>query len=81
MSRIVNSRVEVVQAHGGIPEKFYWRGSWRTVREIIDRWIETGSWWDGEPERTYFLTCADNGGVYELCSEAGKVWYLSRVLD
>ena len=44
MSRLHTDAVEV-QRRDDLPEQFLWRGRLYVVREVLDRWTESGGWW------------------------------------
>ena len=44
MSRLHTDAVEV-QRRDDVPEQFLWRGRLYVVREVLDRWTESGGWW------------------------------------
>ena len=57
MSRLHTDAVEVARSDD-LPAQFLWRGRLYVVREVLDRWTESGGWWrraavlavsDGEP--------------------------------
>ncbi|MGE5507212.1 MAG: DUF6504 family protein [Chitinophagales bacterium] len=83
--RLLDAPVEVRLGKAGRLNSFRWRGRWRTIREVIDAWRETGAWWDGEPEKTFLLVRTDAAGLFELyyTGQPGKeqAWQLYRIYD
>lgn len=87
--KIVGRTVEL-RIEGGVPRALRLRGRWQPVRQILDRWRETGRWWEGEQEKEFLRLEA--GGVYVLyrpCSLRGpktpfspaQEWFLWSVQD
>ena len=33
------------------PEQFLWRGRLWKVRDVVAHWVETGPWWQGDPDQ------------------------------
>ncbi|MCR4426352.1 MAG: DUF6504 family protein [Firmicutes bacterium] len=81
MSKRIQKPITVVEGPGGSPIRFSWLNRWRTVSGVLDRWRESGDWWDGEEERDYFIVATSPGGSYELCRDGPGAWILSRILD
>ncbi len=46
MTRLHTDPVEV-RTRDDAPEQFLWRGRLYVVREVLARWTESGSWWQG----------------------------------
>lgn len=43
---------EPIMVHGeSAPVKFLWRKQWWSVRQVQQRWRETGAWWRGPQVR------------------------------
>ncbi|HEY3314658.1 MAG TPA: DUF6504 family protein [Bacillota bacterium] len=42
------------------------------MKEILDRWVEAGEWWDGDGPKEVFRVATDDGGVFELSREVEK---------
>lgn len=60
---------------------FFWRGCWRWVNTIEDEWVDTGEWWKGEGEKTFYRVLSGSR-VYELYHDAqNDAWALYRVYD
>ena len=75
MSRRYNDPVDV-RRRDEDPTEFLWRGRFYAVREVLARWVETGSWWQGTSEslgeREVWRVEASAGrvqgtGVFDLC--------------
>ncbi len=64
---------------GEQPEQILVRGCWRRVESIVDRWQETGRWWEGERVRDFFLVETTQGAFVVSQGPAG--WRLERPID
>ncbi|MCX7598340.1 MAG: hypothetical protein N2512_05670 [Armatimonadetes bacterium] len=62
--KVVGRPVEL-RIEASVPGALRLRGRWRPIRQILDRWRETGRWWEGEQEKEFLRVEAD--GVYVLC--------------
>ena len=80
MTKLVNSPVKV-KCLKSIPALFMWRSRWFPVEAVLDCWQDTGCWWEGEPEKTFYRV-TNREQVFEIYSESqtGR-WYLYRVFD
>jgi hypothetical protein len=56
MTRLHADPVEV-HKRDDAPDQFLWRGRLYVVREVLARWTEAGSWWQGDAVRA--LTTGD----------------------
>jgi len=71
-----------VRVTGGLPRSFRWRGRRYTVRAVLERWKETGRWWEGEASKFFFRVETTGGGLWELYFDTGtRTWRLYRVYD
>jgi hypothetical protein len=50
------------------------------VREVIDRWLEMGNWWEGEGSRKLLRVLTEENFVFDL-EGTGQGWYIYRVWD
>lgn len=71
MPRQVNKPVPVTLVHDDDwdamrPSSFTYRGGRYVVQEVIDRWDETGRWWEQDIPITVWRVLCRDGGVYEL---------------
>ncbi len=49
---------------------------------ILDRWYDTGCWWESEPPKLFYRLELENGMVLELFSDgAGQGWSLYKIYD
>ncbi len=79
MSKIVDQPVLVIE-EGGKPRRFFWFKRWVNVSKVTDRWRETGRWWEGDEEKTFFRVLSTKGSLYELYAEKLS-WNLYKVYD
>jgi len=81
MTRLIECSIQVVSGPGGAPRAFTWQNRRRRVADILDTWLDTGRWWEGEPEKQFFRVEAHGGGLFELYRGADGRWCLYRVYD
>ncbi len=82
MSKYVEKQVEVVSSSDGIPCSFYWNGKWTEICRVLELWKDTGTWWEGESEKTFFRIEAAGESLYELYLDSLKqAWFLYRIYD
>jgi hypothetical protein len=63
----------------GAPRAMRLNGVWRPVEQIVDQWVETGCWWDGEPTRCFWRVAAD--GLFDLSVDPQGQWRLELAWD
>lgn len=52
------------------------------VEKILERWRDTGCWWEGESEKAFFRVLCQDGGIREIyCDLTSQQWFLYRVYD
>ncbi|BAD40872.1 DUF6504 family protein [Symbiobacterium thermophilum] len=66
MSRILNRPVDVTTGPDGRPAAFRFAGGRERVCAVLDTWMETGRWWEQEPELIAYRVETESGGVFEL---------------
>ncbi len=68
MSRFANEPLlQVTLGPDGRPLAFGWRGRlWRVVR-TAEVWKDSGCWWEGEGEKTFFRLETEGGRLVEIC--------------
>lgn len=79
MSKIIDTPVLLVTERER-PRKFFWFKRWVNVAKIMDEWKETGRWWDGDQEKTFFRILSPEGSIYELYGQERR-WNLYKVYD
>jgi hypothetical protein len=63
------------------PLSFHWNNTWFPVENILDCWEDTGCWWEGETEKTFFRV-ASRKQIFELYREKNtSKWHLYSVYD
>ena len=71
-----------VEADGGIPAAFRWRGRRYEVMDVIGRWRIEGRWWDDGRDREYWRVEARGGAVWDLYHDRkAECWHLERLWD
>ncbi|NLN20124.1 MAG: hypothetical protein GX162_12750 [Firmicutes bacterium] len=82
LSRLINRRINATSDRHGTPLRFFWHTNWRRVTRIHETWRDTGSWWEGEAEKAFYLLQTGDGGTYELYFDLReKSWYLYKIID
>lgn len=80
MTRIVRRPIEVESWRDGHPHRFRDGASTHIVRDILDRWVEMGEWWNGEGQRTLLRVLTADEDMYDLESDQ-ESWFIYRVWD
>jgi hypothetical protein len=63
MTRRYDEQVDVRRREEG-PAQFLWRGRLYVVRDVLDHWVEVGTWWSGAAAQALLGTGApDDGSV------------------
>jgi hypothetical protein len=79
--KIVDKPVNVITRQLKIPQAFEYRGK-QQVEKIVDFWVETGEWWEGDPERAVYRVSTKGGGMFELYRNKGaNHWFLYKIYD
>lgn len=66
----------------GVPSELYLGSGFFRVRDILDRWSDTGCWWEGEKEKVFYRLSCQDGPVCEIYHEIGtRNWFLYKVYD
>lgn len=82
MSRIINRPIDVATGPGGQPAAFRFAGGREVIREVLDSWVETGRWWEQEPELVAYRVSTQNGGLFELTFiPREQRWLLYKAYD
>lgn len=83
MSRRPYSPLEVHCSPEGRPRELCWqqRTFWK-VEKVLDRWMDTGCWWEGESEKMFYRLYCREGKLYEIFQDLeSKQWFLYKVYD
>lgn len=82
MARLVNRAIPPpVLGPGRVPLRFRWAGRVYQVAAVLDTWQDTGAWWEGEPEKTFWRVEVAGGGIFELWQDARGRWAVYRIWD
>lgn len=82
MSRLVRASLEVKTGPDGGPLEIRFKGRRCRVLEVLDRWCDTGCWWEGEPARLFWRLQLEGGGAWEIYLDLGQgSWYLYKIYD
>ncbi|PKM80206.1 MAG: hypothetical protein CVU89_14565 [Firmicutes bacterium HGW-Firmicutes-14] len=82
MAKFINKATEIRCDSKGNPFAFLFNKKWFRVNHVLEIWKDTGTWWDGEPEKTFFRVETTGGSLYELYTDdTGGRWFLYRIYD
>jgi len=82
MSKFIDKPIEVRSSQENFPLHFLYNGRWIKVNQTLDLWKDTGTWWDGEAEKTFHRIESSDGSLYELYHDSfSQSWFLYRVYD
>jgi len=52
------------------------------VEKVLERWRDTGCWWEGESEKAFFRVLCQDGDIREIyCDLLSRQWFLYRIYD
>lgn len=78
---LVNRLIRVTVGPDRQPLSFWWNRRRFRINEVIEVWRDTGQWWEGEAEKSFYRVSAGRG-VYELCFDSrNSEWRLYKVYD
>lgn len=74
--------LQVVCDPGGCPVQLRERDHWLPVLAVLDRWQDTGCWWEGESAKRFFRLQLAGERTWEvfLDLETGD-WHLYKIYD
>jgi len=86
MPRLVSVPARLVRGTGGRPDALVVGRRRMAVAARLERWRESGEWWEGEAEREVVRLLLAGGAVVELSAEAdvpaaGRTWRLDAWFD
>lgn len=82
MVKCIEKKVDVATDTLNNPSSFHWNGQWFEVKSILEHWKDTGTWWKGESEKTFYRVETPEGSLYELYQDiTEKIWFLYRIYD
>ncbi len=74
--------VVVTPGPAGLPQAFWWRGSWHQVTSIANRWRVLATWWSDEAWREYFKVTTADGVLCTLYHDLrSDTWFCARLYD
>ena len=81
MVKLKDCVIKVKTASSKIPLSFRWKNAWFRVESILDCWEDTGCWWKGEKEKTFYRVSSEKQ-IFELYKEKDtSEWRLYGVYD
>ena len=81
MGKLVNEQIAVETLPSGVPDRFTWNRRIVEVRSVTERWKQSGRWWQGEEDSTYWIVTGHRDETYELRKTGADKWLLVRVYD
>lgn len=88
MSKLVSVPVRVVYGSGGAMDAVVWNRRRRPVASCLERWRESGEWWEDEAERQVERLLLADGAVIEISAplvdgrfEPDPKWRLDTLFD
>ncbi len=82
LSRLLDEVLERVAVSGEAPDKILCRGKQLRVLMVLDRWYDTGCWWEGESPKLFFRLQLEGEKVWEIYQDlSGRQWRLYKIYD
>lgn len=83
MVKLIDRPLDQVSiGRSGRPHRFAWSGRSFVVNRTTEVWKDTGRWWEGEGEKTFFRLETVGGQLVELYRDhQSGVWFIYRVYD
>lgn len=82
MSRLICSPAKVCCNITGQPIEIWFQQTSARVEKILDCWMDTGCWWEGESEKVFYRLCCDEGRVYEVYQDlVSRQWAIYKAYD
>lgn len=82
MSKLVNEVLEQVFMQGENPIGIIDQGKELRVALILDRWYDTGCWWEGESSKLFFRLQLEEKKVWEIYQDlTDRCWHLYKIYD
>ena len=83
MSKLVRNRpIKVLTAKDGVPRKVAYQGKLLVIASVLDRWRDTGMWWEGESEKEFWRLFFQDGRVWEIYQDrVSTEWFLYKIYD
>ncbi len=80
MARIIDKQISVKEK-AKTPVMWTWRNRRHRVEQVLDLWRETGRWWAGESEKTFYRIAAGSMVAEIYRDEESGTWFLYRIYD
>ncbi|MGE5422579.1 MAG: hypothetical protein ACM3QW_04895 [Ignavibacteriales bacterium] len=82
MSKLINEVLEQVVMQGENPIEIIDQGKELRVGVILDRWYDTGCWWEGESSKLFFRLQLEGERVWEIYQDlADRCWHIYKIYD
>ena len=82
MSKFIDKPIEVKSSEENCLFHFRYNGRWIRISQTLELWKDTGTWWNGEPEKIFHRVESSDGSLYELYQDSSNgSWFLYRVYD
>lgn len=80
MSKMVLQKLDIETDDSGRPLRV--GEECRPVLAVLDRWYDTGCWWEGESLKLFFRLEIEDLGVWEVYFDLGdRSWKLYKIYD
>jgi len=82
MTRLMRKETAVRLGSSAVPRSVLLAGNWCQVKQVLEVWKDTGCWWEGEGEKTFYRVRMEDEGMLEIyhCSDR-DIWVLYRIYD
>lgn len=82
MSKFNCQALTVIKDGGGRPLRVGREGKWVEVVAVLDRWHDTGCWWEGESPKLFFRLQLKGERVWEVFLDLEEqAWRLYKIYD
>lgn len=82
MSKLLDEILEQVLMWGEEPSQILCRGKQLRVLLVLDRWYDTGCWWEGEKPKLFFRLQLEGEKVWEIYQDlSDQRWRLYKIYD
>jgi hypothetical protein len=82
VSRLVKGSLMVEVDGVGRPCRVQRGNRWLQVVEVLDRWYDTGCWWEGETPKLFFRLQLEGSRIWEVYqNQSSHSWHLYKIYD
>ncbi len=82
MSKLLLLNIKVHCDQNGQPLQLSKEQQWIGVTKILEYWHDTGCWWSGEKEKSFYRLSLQDGGICEIFKDlSGSQWFLYKIYD